>query len=68
MLTANALCLYCALCKVLTDVTSTSAMQEKAMPTTFSENLNKCGRILENHPYGRILHIKYLALKSSLKI
>jgi len=26
-----------------------------------------CDRILENHPYGRILHIKYLALKSSLK-
>ena len=25
-------------------------------------------RILENHPYGRILYIKYLALKSSLKI
>jgi len=22
---------------------------------------------LENHPYGRILHIKYLALKSSFK-
>jgi len=27
-----------------------------------------CDRILENHPYGRILHIKYLVLKSSLKI
>ena len=26
-----------------------------------------CDRILENHPYGRILHFKYLALKSSLK-
>jgi len=25
-------------------------------------------QILENHCYGRILHIKYLALKSSLKI
>ena len=25
-------------------------------------------RILENHPYGRILYIKYLTLKSSLKI
>ena len=25
-------------------------------------------RILENHPYGRILHNKYLVLKSSLKI
>ena len=28
----------------------------------------KCDWILENHPYGCILHIKYLALKSSLKI
>ena len=27
-----------------------------------------CDRILENHPYGHILHIKYLVLKSSLKI
>ena len=27
-----------------------------------------CNRILENHPYGRILHIKYLVLKSSFKI
>ena len=27
-----------------------------------------CDRILENHPYGRILLIKYLVLKSSLKI
>jgi len=27
-----------------------------------------CDRTLENHPYGRILHIKYLVLKSSLKI
>ena len=26
-----------------------------------------CDRILENHPYGCILHFKYLALKSSLK-
>ena len=26
-----------------------------------------CDRILENHPYGRISHIKYLALKTSLK-
>ena len=28
---------------------------------------NICDRILENHSYGRILHMKYLALKSSLK-
>jgi len=41
MLTTNALCLYCTSCKVLTDATSANAMQEKAMPTTFSENLNK---------------------------
>ena len=27
-----------------------------------------CDRILENHPYRRILHIKYLALKSSFKV
>ena len=27
-----------------------------------------CDRILENHPYGPILHIKFLSLKSSLKI
>ena len=27
-----------------------------------------CDRIVENHPYGSILHIKYLALKSSLII
>ena len=27
-----------------------------------------CDWILENHPYGRILHVKYLVLKSSLKI
>ena len=27
-----------------------------------------CDRILENHPYWHILHIKYLVLKSSLKI
>jgi len=27
-----------------------------------------CDRISENHPYGCILHIKYLALKSSLKL
>ena len=26
-----------------------------------------CDRISENHPYGHILHIKYLALKSSMK-
>ena len=32
------------------------------------KSIIKCDRILENHPYGRILHIKYLALKSSLKI
>jgi len=25
-----------------------------------------CDRILENHPYGCILHIKYLVLKSTL--
>ena len=31
-------------------------------------NLNICDRILENHPYGCILDIKYLVLKSSLKI
>ena len=26
-----------------------------------------CDRILENHPYGHIFHIKYVTLKSSLK-
>ena len=26
-----------------------------------------CGQIFENHPYACILHIKYSAVKSSLK-
>jgi len=33
----------------------------------FCENTAICDRISENHPYGCILYIKYLALKSSLK-
>ena len=50
----------CVLCSV-------RLSQCECMHVYMAYCMHICDRILENHPYGRILHFKYLDLKSRLK-